>query len=65
MNLNWGVLKFQFGNRYGENIKITPKQLKFVLKLSVDLRLGMICTMHLNWGFLKSSLETDLEKKSE
>ena len=44
MNLNWGFFKFQFGNRFREKIKITQTQPRFVLKLLIDLKLGMICT---------------------
>ena len=43
MHLNWGFLKFQFRNRFGEKMKITQIQPRFVLKLSIDLKLGMIC----------------------
>ena len=44
MKLNWGFLKFQLENQFGEKIKITQIQPKFVLKLLIDLKLGMICT---------------------
>ena len=32
MHLNWGFLKFQFGNRFGEKMKITQIQVRFVLR---------------------------------
>ena len=44
MNLNSGFLKFQLGNQFGEKINITQIQPRFVLKISVDLKLGIICT---------------------
>ena len=44
MKLNWRFLKLQLGNRFGEKIKITQIQPRFVLKLLIDLKLGMICT---------------------
>ena len=44
MKLNWGFLKFQLENQSGEKIKITQIQPRFVLKLLIDLKLGMICT---------------------
>ena len=40
MKLNWGFLKFQFG----EKIQIIQIQSKFVSKLTIHLELGMICT---------------------
>ena len=43
MHLNWGFLKFQFGSRFGEKMKTTLTQPRFVLKLSIDLKLGMTC----------------------
>ena len=44
MHLNLGFLKFQFGNQFGEENEITQTQPRFVLKLSINLKLGMICT---------------------
>ena len=44
MNLNWGFLKFQFGNRFGEKkMKLPQTQPRFGLKLSINLKLGVIC----------------------
>ena len=44
MNLNWEFLKFQLANQFAKKIKITQIQHRFVLKLSIDLKLRMICT---------------------
>ena len=42
MHLNWGFLKFQWGNQVREKIKITQIQHRFALKLSTQF--GMTCT---------------------
>ena len=44
MKLNWVFLNFQLKNQFGEKVKITQIQPRFVLKLLIDLKLGMICT---------------------
>ena len=44
MKLNWGFLKFQLENQFGKKIKITQIQPRFILKLLIDSKLGMICT---------------------
>ena len=44
-------------------MKITQMQPRFVLKLSIDLKSGMICTGIVD--FLNFYLETDLEKISK
>ena len=44
MYLNWGFLKFLFGNRFGEKIKIAQIKPRFVSKLSIDSKFGMTCT---------------------
>ena len=41
MNLNWGLFKFQLGNRFGEKIKITQTQPRFVLILPIRFKFGM------------------------
>ena len=41
MHLNWGFLKFQFGNRFGEEMKITQIQHRFVLKFAIHFKFGM------------------------
>ena len=54
MKLNWGFLKVQLGNRFGEKIKIIQIQPRFVSKLSIHLEagdLGMICTRFLKFYF--------------
>ena len=44
MKLNWGFLKLQLGNRFGEKIKIIQIQPRFGEKLSINLELEMIYT---------------------
>ena len=45
MHLNWEFLKLQFGNRFWrKKMKITQTQPRYVLKLSIDLKFGTICT---------------------
>ena len=44
MKPNWRFLEFQLENQFGEKIKITQIQPRFVLKLLIDLKSGMICT---------------------
>ena len=46
MNLNWRFLKFQLGIRFREKNQITQIQPRFVLKLSIDLKLGMIRSLN-------------------
>ena len=41
MYLNWGFLKFQLENQFGENIKLTQIQPKFVLKLTIHFKFDM------------------------
>ena len=41
MNLNLGVNKFQLGNQFGENIKITQIQPRFVLKFTIHFKFDM------------------------
>ena len=44
MNLNWGSLKFQLGNRFREKIQNNPNVTQICLKLSIDFKFGMTCT---------------------
>ena len=41
MNLNWGFLKFQFGNQFRGNIKLTQIQPRFVLQLTIHFTFGV------------------------
>ena len=41
MNLNWGLLKFQLGNEFEENIKITQIQARFVLEFTIHIKFDM------------------------
>ena len=61
MNLNWGVLKFQLENQFGENIKITQIQPRFVLKFTIRFKFDMTWTG--TGDTLNCNSETDLEKK--
>ena len=38
MNLNWGLLKFQLGHQFEENIKITQIQARFVLVFAIHFK---------------------------
>ena len=59
MHLNWVYC----GNRFREKIKISQIQPRFVLKLSINLKLGLIYTWTRN--FLNSNWEAKLEKKNK
>ena len=63
INLNWGLLKFQLGNKFEENVKITQMQARFVLEFTVHFKFDMTWTW--TGDFLNSSLENNSEQRSK
>ena len=61
MNLNWGFLKFQVGNRFREKNQYNTNTSQICFETFNSFQVWY--EMYLNWGFLKFKLGNQVREK--